>query len=114
MHAEGALPIDSTSDKSFWHGYTAFYEPRLPTSINGLVLEFGVFKGNSIRWLQARYPTATIVGADILPMQPEWPVDARATYRVVDQGSEEGVAEPLADNCSSRTAPTSHCTSRAA
>ena len=97
MHAQDALPIDSTSDKSFWHGYTSFYEPRLPASISGLVLEFGVFKGNSIRWLLARYPQATIVGADILPTQPEWPADARVSYRDVDQGSEEAVARLLAE-----------------
>lgn len=91
------LPIDLTSDKSFWHGYTAFYEPRLPATLDGLILEFGVFKGNSIRWLLERYPAASVVGADILPQQPEWPVDRRASYRRLDQGSETQVSALFAE-----------------
>ena len=48
------------------------------------MVEFGVFKGNSIRWLPRRYPAARIVGADILPVQPEWPIDPRVEYALVD------------------------------
>ena len=90
-------PLDESSDKSFWHGYTAFYEGLLPADIDGLIIEFGVFKGNSVRWLLARYPRARIVGVDILPVQAEWPVDPRVEYRQADQGSEDQMAALLAD-----------------
>ena len=50
----------SHSDKSFWHGYLSFYESHLPRNIEGLIVEFGVFKGNSIRWLSQKYPEAKI------------------------------------------------------
>jgi hypothetical protein len=85
------LPIDVDSDKSFWHGYTGFYEARLPADLTGLIVEFGVFKGNSVRWLLRRYPAARIVGVDILPQQPGWPIDEHVEYRRLDQGSESGV-----------------------
>jgi predicted O-methyltransferase YrrM len=51
------------------------------------VLEFGVFKGDSIRWLAEQCPGATIRGCDIVPLQPEWPTSPRIQYRRVDQGS---------------------------
>ncbi|MBB3179814.1 hypothetical protein [Variovorax sp. Sphag1AA] len=86
-------PLLATSDKSFWHGYTGFYARHFPKEIKGSILEFGVFKGNSIRWLLTEFPNATIFGADILPVQPEWPIDARVTYIEVDQGHEAQVAE---------------------
>ena len=85
----------STSDKSFWHGYLNFYERLLPKEINGTILEFGVFRGNSIRWLMQTFPTACILGADILATQPEWPVDPRVTYYQLDQGDEEAVRNLL-------------------
>lgn len=81
-------PLLAASDKSFWHGFAKFYEKHFPESVDGSILEFGVFKGNSIRWLLARFPNAKIVGADILPVQPEWPIDERVTYVELDQADE--------------------------
>ncbi|EJL67881.1 hypothetical protein PMI12_05501 [Variovorax sp. CF313] len=83
------------TDKSFWHGFTNFYDTHLPHRIEGKILEFGVFKGNSIRWLLAKFPDAVIHGADILPAQPEWPLDSRVTYHEVDQEEEEQVKSLL-------------------
>lgn len=74
------------SDKVFWHGYLSFYEQHFPTDINGTIVEFGVFKGASIRWLLRRFPSAHIIGVDIETQKEEWPVDPRVTYMTVDQG----------------------------
>lgn len=74
------------SDKVFWHGYLSFYEQHFPEDINGTIVEFGVFKGASVRWLLRRFPSAHIVGVDIEPQKEEWPVDPRVTYMTVDQG----------------------------
>lgn len=78
------------SDKFFWHRYVDFYEDAFaqlgPVSA---ILEFGVFKGASIRWLAERFPDARIVGCDIIPKQAEWPVSPRIEYAQFDQGSPE-------------------------
>lgn len=81
------------SDKVFWHGYMDFYESFLPKHIDDLVVEFGVLKGASIRWLLERYPEANIVGVDILPVQNEWPQGERVRYKQLDQGSEQEVID---------------------
>jgi hypothetical protein len=88
-----ASDLLSTSDKSFWHGYLDFYDKLLPKVIDGAILEFGVFKGYSIRWLLESFPAARVFGADILPVQPEWPLDPRVTYAKVDQADENAVRE---------------------
>lgn len=87
-----ASELLSSSDKSFWHGYLDFYELHLPKSVKGTILEFGVFKGNSIRWLLNEFPDSKIAGADILPLQPEWPLDARVEYHELDQANESAVS----------------------
>jgi hypothetical protein len=84
-------PLLADSDKAFWHGYIDFYESLFPKTINDLIVEFGVFKGNSIKWLRRKYPSARIVGADILPVQPEWPSGDKIEYKRLDQGSEDDV-----------------------
>jgi hypothetical protein len=87
-----ASPLIQQSDKFFWHGYVGFYENHLPRTIDGDIVEFGVFKGNSIRWLLERYPAARhIHGIDILPYQTSWPVDERVTYWQVDQHKDDQV-----------------------
>lgn len=85
-------PLLGSSDKSFWHGYLDFYEKHLPHELTGLVVEFGVFKGHSIRWLAEKYPGVAIIGVDILPEQAEWPKLDCISYRQVDQDSEQQVA----------------------
>lgn len=85
-------PLLEESDKSFWHGYVDFYDRVLPAEMTAPIVEFGVFHGNSIRWLLSRYPQARIYGVDILHEQPEWPVSERVEYRCVDQSNERAVA----------------------
>jgi hypothetical protein len=74
------------SDKHYWHRYTETY--RAAFAVLGevrRVIEFGVFHGASIRWLAECFPNAEIIGADILPVQSDWPQDARISYRQIDQ-----------------------------
>ncbi len=80
------MSILDTSDKSFWHGYTDFYESYFINKNFESIAEIGVFKGNSIRWLLNRFPKARIFGADILPYQEAWPVDDRFVFFQMDQG----------------------------
>ncbi len=80
------LSLLTTSDKVFWHGFTDFYEPFFQGRKFAHIAEVGVFKGNSIRWLLDKFPEAEIHGADILPRQPEWPVDTRFVFTQMDQG----------------------------
>ena len=89
-------PLLANSDKSFWHGYLEFYAMHLPPDVKGTIVEFGVFKGHSIRWLAERFPEARIIGADILPTQPEWPTQRRITYAQLDQDDSAQIAKLLA------------------
>jgi hypothetical protein len=78
--------MDHSSDKHYFHRFTDFYE-RCFNHLGQVtdVLELGVLKGASVRWLAERFPDARIVGADILPEQPEWPRAERISYKRVDQ-----------------------------
>jgi hypothetical protein len=77
----------SGSDKQYWHRFLPLYEKEL-AKVKEVrkILEFGVFKGDSIRWLKNKYPNANIFGGDILPVQNEWPSGPRIEYIRVDQG----------------------------
>jgi hypothetical protein len=77
------------SDKSFWHGFVDFYETFFTNKKINTIAEIGIFKGNSVKWLLTRFPEAIIYGADILPIQPEWPIDDRFNFRQLDQGKRE-------------------------
>ncbi|MGA1531250.1 MAG: hypothetical protein ACO398_10985 [Kiritimatiellia bacterium] len=88
-----AINLMAASDKVYWHGYLDFYESRLPFRVDGVIVEFGVFKGDSIRWLRHRYPSARIIGVDILPVQPYWPQEENITYRQLDQGDDQAVRD---------------------
>ncbi len=84
------------SDKHYWHRYTETYRAAFPRLGNvRRVIEFGVFHGASIRWLAECFPNAEITGTDILPVQPDWPLNARTSYRQVDQGDRPGVKTML-------------------
>lgn len=84
------------SDKHFWHRYTETYR-RAFAALGEVrrVIEFGVFHGASIRWLAECFPGAEIIGADILPVQSDWPQDARISYRQIDQADRGGVRKML-------------------
>ena len=80
------------SDKSFWHRFTPLYEKKLKEVKNcNKILEFGVFKGDSIRWLNKLFPEAEIFGADILPIQESWPINENIKYFYVDQGDPDTI-----------------------
>jgi hypothetical protein len=86
------------SDKQFWHRYIETYERAFAKLGDARrVIEFGVLHGASISWLAECFPRAEIVGADILPLQPDWPVDPRISYRQIDQADPGGIIEMLAD-----------------
>jgi hypothetical protein len=80
------------SDKQYWHRFLPLYEKELG-KVNEVkkILEFGVFKGDSIRWLKNKYPKANIFGGDILPVQNEWPLSPFVEYIRVDQGDINGI-----------------------
>jgi hypothetical protein len=80
-----------TSDKVFWHGYLPFYEAAFTGWEPNNILEFGVLRGHSVRWLLQRFPHARITGADILPQAPQWPCDPRVRYVELDQGDAAAV-----------------------
>jgi hypothetical protein len=75
------------SDKFFWHGYVPFYEQFFLNREFLKIAEFGVFKGDSIRWLLERFPLSTVHGADILDYQTSWPVDPRFHFTQLDQSN---------------------------
>lgn len=81
------------SDKHFWHRYTEIYEPILARMADvRLIVEIGVFRGDSIAWLAERFDGAAVVGVDILPVQPGWPVAPGISYRQADQGDRVAMA----------------------
>ncbi len=84
------------SDKFYWHRYVDTYL-RAFDRLGDVrtVVEFGIFRGESVRWLLELFPNATIYAADILPLQPEWPRGDRIRYAQVDQGDRPHVAELL-------------------
>ncbi len=86
------------SDKYYWHRYIETYQ-RAFENLGQVrrVLEFGVFHGASIRWLAECFPEADIIGADILPTWPDWPRDARISYRQIDQADRSGIRTMLDD-----------------
>ncbi len=77
------------SDKIFWHGFIDFYEQWFQGRDFPVIAEFGIFKGDSIRWLLKRFPNSKIYGADILPYQSSWPVDDRFKFARLDQNEVE-------------------------
>lgn len=94
-NAEKNLNENALSDKIFWHGYIPFYESFFTGREFHSIAEFGVYKGRSIRWLLARFPDALIYGADILPIQEEWPVDPRFHFTRLDQASRDQIRQFL-------------------
>ena len=77
--------IPGASDKDYYHGFTPYYEKYFATLDPSYVAEFGVFQGDSIRYLLKRFPKATVYGADIIEPQESWPVDDRFVFVRLDQ-----------------------------
>jgi hypothetical protein len=76
---------DIDSDKVYWHRYIDFYESKLSDFDCRNALEFGVYKGASIKWLMNRFPDSNIYGADISNVIPSWPIAHNVKYFKVDQ-----------------------------
>lgn len=86
------------SDKHYWHRYTEFYASAFQrVGEIRRIIEFGIFHGASTRWLSECFPGSEIRGLDILPLQPDWPISKRITYRQVDQGDRAAVKVALAE-----------------
>lgn len=85
------MDVSQKSDKGYWHGYLEFYERHFPQAINGLIVEFGVQNGYSIRSLAERFPDAKIIGVDIVEQKSLWPVQDNISYHQLDQGSESDI-----------------------
>ncbi len=52
------------SDKFYWHRYIAEYERYFKDFYPKNILEYGVLRGESIRYLHDRFPDADILGVD--------------------------------------------------
>jgi predicted O-methyltransferase YrrM len=80
------------SDKHYWHRYIETYRAAFARLGKvDRVVEFGVLHGASIRWLADCFPAAEIIGADLLPRQPDWPRDGRVRYWQIDQADRSGI-----------------------
>lgn len=91
-------PLLTESDKYFWHDYIPFYESFFINFIPKNILEIGVFRGNSIRYLLERFPMAQILGVDIIERTPEWPIDPRFSTLQIDQGNVPGIVDFFSKN----------------
>ena len=83
------------SDKGYWHGFIEFYAPFFESRDFKFIAEFGVLHGDSIRYFLNRFPNALVYGADILPLQLEWPIDERFHFSQLDQGVDDAVRKFL-------------------
>lgn len=60
------LGLKYGTDKATFHGYCDFYQEHLPVSIDALI-EIGIMDGASLQMWSEFYPTAEIIGLDIVP-----------------------------------------------
>ena len=87
------------SDKLFWHRYLPFYEPYFNYLGDAhCVLEYGVYRGASVRYLSERFGQASIIGCDILAPLPEWPRSERINYVTLDQGNPQALEQLFDDH----------------
>jgi hypothetical protein len=94
------LSLKTKTDKAFWHKYTEVYseifkEVNAKTS-NQKILEFGVFKGDSIRTYLNYFSNPTISAVDWFPIQESWPIANNVTYHQANQSHREEIAKTLA------------------
>jgi len=84
------------SDKFYWHQYIdAYRQAFLTLGPVRNILEYGVFRGDSIRWLRSEFPDATIIGADIVEPADTWPREDGIRYVRLDQGDRAQVRQAL-------------------
>jgi hypothetical protein len=89
------------TDKIFWHRYHEVYEGVF-SNLHGTIqiLEFGTFRGDSVRYLLDRFPEAKVVSADIVEHLESWPSDPRVEYAQIDQGDRKQISALLRDQAS--------------
>lgn len=91
-----STPDWTNSDKHYWHHYIDTYRAAFRTlgPVRN-ILEYGVFRGDSIRWLREEFPDAAIVGADIVEPADGWPRGDGIRYVRLDQGERDQVQRML-------------------
>jgi hypothetical protein len=85
--------VTNFTDKFFWHRYLDEYEKLCFRNLKDpeWILEFGVLRGDSIRFFHERFPTAKIVGVDIAEKDSSWPESERISYRELDQDKRQDI-----------------------
>ena len=91
-----SAPDWTKSDKHYWHQYIDTYRAAFLTlGPVRTILEYGVFRGDSIRWLRSEFPDAAIIGADIVEPTETWPRGEGIRYVQLDQGDRDQVRQAL-------------------
>jgi predicted O-methyltransferase YrrM len=71
-----------------------FYEPHLARVEDAeMVMEYGVYRGDSIKYLSERFAHARIIGCDIVTPRDDWPRSPRIEYVTLDQGDNAALAQ---------------------
>ncbi|WP_431858002.1 hypothetical protein [Azospirillum sp.] len=93
-----SAPDWTKSDKHFWHQYIDTYRQAFQTlgPVRN-ILEYGIFRGDSLRWLRDEFPGAAIIGADILEPLDTWPREEGIRYVRLDQSDRAQVRLALED-----------------
>jgi len=88
--------IQFDSDKFYWHRYVDFYEDKCFSRINPRhILEFGVLRGESIRYLNMRFPSAEIIGVDKDPVPIDCPKHGNISYIECNQNDRDAIKRIL-------------------
>lgn len=86
------LKAKYNSDKFYWHRYIDFYEEKCFSRFHPRdILEFGVLAGESIRYLDERFPLAVITGVDKDDAMDGWPFGENIHYFKLNQGNRGGL-----------------------
>jgi hypothetical protein len=87
------------TDKYYWHRYLDEYERICFSRLADpkLILEFGVFNGDSIRFLHERFPLSKIIGVDKDLPSKNWPFASHISYQRLDQKDKDQIGDFLCD-----------------
>jgi hypothetical protein len=92
--------LKTKTDKAFWHKYTEIYADYFKEvstqKTNPKILEFGIFKGDSIRTYLEYFKDPSIYAVDWLPIQDSWPTATNVTYYQTNQSHREEITKTLA------------------
>ena len=79
------------SDKFYWHRYIDEYEWYFKDFYPKNILEYGVLKGESIRYLHDRFPGADILGVDKDPVSIDCPRGGNIRYLEINQDNRDAL-----------------------